>query len=94
MMHDVRCDFYSEGNVMRTTVSIDDDVLLAVKSMADRQNLTLGEVLSTLARQALRREPHPGGKPELRNGVPLLPRRGQATPVTPELVNQLRDELA
>jgi len=79
---------------MRTTVSIDDDVLLAAKSMADRQNLTLGEVLSNLARQALRREPNPGAKPALRNGVPLLPARARATPVTLELVNQLREELS
>lgn len=28
-----------------------------------------------------------------RNGVPLLPMRVGAMPVTPELVNQLRDEL-
>ena len=79
---------------MRTTVSIDDDVLLAAKSMANRQNLTLGEVLSNLARQALRRELKPGTKPALRNGVPLLPARAHANPVTLELVNQLRDELS
>lgn len=79
---------------MRTTVSIDDDVLLAAKSMADRENMTLGEVLSKLARQALRRELEPGASPALRNGVPLLPVRARATPVTLELVNQLRDELS
>jgi hypothetical protein len=28
-----------------------------------------------------------------RNGIPLLPSRRDATPVTPELVQQLRDEL-
>jgi hypothetical protein len=78
---------------MRTTVAIDDDVLLAAKSMAERENMTLGEVLSKLARQALRREPKQGAGPALRNGVPLLPVRTPATPVTLELVNQLRDEL-
>lgn len=38
-----------------------------------------------------RNEPPQGGGAE-RNGVPLLPSRRGATPVTPELVNQLRDE--
>jgi hypothetical protein len=32
-------------------------------------------------------------KPATRNGVPLLTTGGDATPVTPELVNQLREEL-
>jgi predicted transcriptional regulator len=38
---------------MRTTLSIDDDVLYAVKSLARRQRRSAGEVLSELARQAL-----------------------------------------
>ncbi len=75
---------------MRTTLSIDDDVLLAARSLAKRQHKSLGEVLSMLARQALRREPCTVAT---RNGVPLLPSGPQAAPVTMELVNQLRDEL-
>ncbi len=38
---------------MRTTLSIDDDVLCAVKSLARRQGRSAGEVLSELARRAL-----------------------------------------
>lgn len=38
---------------MRTTLDIADDVLAAVKELARRQGLTAGEVLSSLARQAL-----------------------------------------
>ena len=38
---------------MRTTLSIDDDVLYAVKGLARRQGRSAGEVLSELARQAL-----------------------------------------
>ena len=38
---------------MRTTLSIDDDVLYAVKSLARRQRRSVGEVISELARQAL-----------------------------------------
>lgn len=75
---------------MRTTLSIDDDVLAAAKAMAALQHKSVGEVISALSRQALRSS-KPGG--DTRNGVPLLPTRQGATPVTPELVNQLRDEL-
>lgn len=35
----------------------------------------------------------PASKPDARNGVPLLITGGEAAPVTPELVNRLRDEL-
>ena len=38
---------------MRTTLRLDDDVLLAVKERARRERRTAGEVLSELARQAL-----------------------------------------
>ena len=75
---------------MRTTLSIDDDVLAAAKAMASLQHKSVGDVISALARQALRPS-QPSGN--TRNGVPLLPVRAGATPVTPELVNQLRDEL-
>ena len=75
---------------MRTTLSIDDDVLAAAKGLAARQHKTVGEVLSELARQALR--PTPSKLRRERNGIPLLAQKAGATPVTLELVNQLRDE--
>ena len=75
---------------MRTTLSIDDDVLAAVKGISDRQKKTVGQVLSELARQALR---PPAAEAVTRNGVPLLAVRADAQLVTMELVNQLRDEL-
>jgi hypothetical protein len=46
---------------------------------------------TTLARQGLARGTR-GARTE-RDGVPLLASGRRATPVTPELVNQLRDEL-
>ena len=76
---------------MRTTLAIDDDVLAAAKHLAERDKKSVGEVISTLARQGLVRGAR-GARTE-RNGVPLLPSRGGTAPVTPELVNQLRDEL-
>ena len=70
---------------MRTTLSIDDDVLAAVKTMASLQRKSIGEVISTLTRQALRPSKPRGNT---RNGVPLLParaggRRVGARPVLP-----------
>lgn len=79
---------------MRTTLSIDDDVLAAAKGLAIAQHRSVGDILSSLARQALRPN---APSSNVRNGVPLLPTRsGAATvtvTVTPELINQLRDEL-
>lgn len=76
---------------MRTTLAIDDDVLAAAKHLAERDRKSVGEVISTLARQGLARGTR-GARTE-RNGVPLLASRRGASPVTPELVQQLRDEL-
>ena len=76
---------------MRTTLVIDDDVLAAAKHLADRDRKRIGEVISSLARQTLAR--NAGAEGASRNGVPLLPGLRGAAAVTPELVNQLRDEL-
>ncbi len=76
---------------MRTTLAIDDDVLAAAKGLAARQHKSIGEVISILARQALRPK---SAAHETRNGIALLPVSIDAVPVTPELVNRLRDELA
>lgn len=76
---------------MRTTLAIDDDVLAAARGLAARERKSLGEVISALAREALK--PPPAGR-KSRNGIPLLPVRRGAAPVTPELVNRLRDELS
>ena len=75
---------------MRTTLAIDDDVLAAAKHLAEREQRTVGEVISSLARQALGRRGR-GSRTE-RNGIPLLPSKKSASPITLELVNQLRDE--
>ncbi len=74
---------------MRTTLSIDDDVLAAAKALAERQRKTIGEVVSELARKAL--QPAKLAQ-RRRNGVPLFPVRKNSGPVTMELINRLRDE--
>ena len=73
---------------MRTTLSIDDDVLAAAKALAQKQERSVGEVISELARRSLSRAVR-GGE---RNGIPLLTPRPSSPPVTMELVNCLRDE--
>ncbi len=75
---------------MRTTLAIDDDVLAAAKHLAERENKSIGEVISILARQGLK--PIARSARQVRNGIPLLPARKGSAPVTLELVNQLRDE--
>lgn len=74
---------------MRTTLTIDDDVLAAAKELAAKEGKTIGEVLSALAREALQPEKRAG---RTRNGIPLLAVSPDAKPVTLEFVNQLRDE--
>ena len=73
---------------MRTTLDIDDDVLAAARSLAAQRRFSLGKVVSDLARQALIRR----SKITVRSGVPLLPVKEGAQPVTMEMVNSLRDE--
>lgn len=74
---------------MRTTITIDDDVLAAAKAIAEQRERPLGEIISDLARRSLRR-PQPSAQ---RNGIPLLSPRPGAPLVTLEIVNTLRDEL-
>ena len=75
---------------MRTTLTIDDDVLAAAKAIARQTDRSIGEVVSDLARSALR----PKAAPAMRNGIPLLPVRNSDAIVTPDIVNALRDETA
>jgi hypothetical protein len=76
---------------MRTTLSLDDDVLLAVKERARREKRSTGDVLSDLARQALtgqHRAPV-AGSVEF-HGFRPLPSRGGA--VSNALIDQLRED--
>jgi hypothetical protein len=68
-------------------LAIDDDVLSAARKLADQQHRTVGDVISELARRALRR---PAKRGE-RNGIPLLASKSDAM-VTLDIVNALRDE--
>jgi hypothetical protein len=75
---------------MRTTLAIDDDVLAAAKEMAATERKSVGEVISELARRAMRPT---YSKRNTRNGIPLLPVRSRGTRVTSELIRRLQEEL-
>ena len=73
---------------MRTTVDLEDDVLLAAREIAGRRGVSIGRVISDLVRQALSQRE----AATTRNGVPLIPIQPGAGITTLELVNKLRDE--
>ncbi len=73
---------------MRTTIDIDEDVLITVKEIAMSRGTSAGKVVSELTRKALLTE----STDEVKNGVPIFPRRSNGKVVTMELVNKLRDE--
>jgi hypothetical protein len=72
---------------MRTTLAIDDDVLAMARAIAERDQRSLGQVVTELARKGIRSQT-PAATSQ--GGFPVLPRRGVV--VTLELVNTLRDE--
>ncbi|GAA1999505.1 CopG family transcriptional regulator [Microbacterium ulmi] len=73
---------------MRTTLTIDDDVLAAAKQFADSRGITLGEAISQLARATLTERRRFG----MRNGIMLLPTSPDAARATVEDVTALQDD--
>ena len=72
-------------------MEVDDQVLAAVRDIATVENRSMGKVMSDLAREALEKRVTLSGLSK-RNGVPLLPRRPGAPPVTLELIDRIREE--
>jgi len=76
---------------MRTTLDIEEDVLLAAKELAEREGSTAGRIISLLARRGLR---NPKSKlkktPVIRGGVPLVRSRGEV--VTTDRIRKLMDQ--
>jgi hypothetical protein len=79
---------------MRTTLEIEDDVLLAAKERARRGGTTAGRVISDLVRQALTQPAvtttNSVKEPVAVYGFRPFPSRGAV--VTNEQVDKLRDE--
>ncbi len=81
---------------MRTTLNIDDDLLLAVREVARRESKSAGVVVSDLLRQSLARgeQDHPEDRterPAAEFGFRPFPKRGGI--VTNELIDRLREEI-
>ncbi len=81
---------------MRTTLDIDEDVLLAAKELAKRQNLSAGRVVSQLLRRVLtgqagqaKASKEAGSESQTVAGFRPFPEGGAV--VTNDLVNRLRD---
>lgn len=77
---------------MRTTLSLDDDVLLAVKERARREKRTAGEVLSDLARQALTQLHDVDRQAGAESFFGFEPFEHRGPAVSNALVDRLRDE--
>jgi len=77
---------------MRTTLDIDEDVLLAVKERARRERRSTGAVISELVRRALTGPPAAQEVAEAESfyGFEPLPRRGAV--VSNDLIDRLREE--
>lgn len=73
---------------MRTTVNLEEDVMQAIRSLARERGESLGTVISSLVRQALR------GSNSIRYemDVPVFQVREDASPITPEMVRSAMEE--
>lgn len=73
---------------MKMTIDIDDDIINAARNVAARDDRSVGDVISELARRGLQDHPLIAYK----NGVPVILKGPGSKPVTLELVNELRDD--
>lgn len=73
---------------MRTTLELDDDLVTTARQLARQQGVSLGEVISELARKSL----SASAPPKVRNGALLfVPKTGASKPNL-RIVNQLRED--
>jgi len=80
---------------MRTTIDIEEDVLIAVKELARLQKISAGQVVSRLLRQALTKtatgiNQQARSKAKLKLGFRPFASRGKI--VTGEQIDRLRDQ--
>jgi len=73
--------------IMRTTLTLDDDVFQASRALAEASGRRLGEVVSDLLRRSLQSRPAVASK----NGLPVF-KVGDGAPVIPS--DRARDILA
>jgi len=76
---------------MRTTLDIADDVLAAAKELARQQGKSAGEVISTLARQALTGTADASAVREPKAAYGFKPFAADGKVVSNEAIDRLRD---
>ena len=74
---------------MRTTLDLEEDLLMVAKQMAAQKQISMGRVVSQLMGQALQQ----ANVREVRNGIPVFRSRSGAAKPSLELINRLRDEM-
>jgi hypothetical protein len=74
---------------MRTTLSIDPEILSAARQIAAARSKSIGEVISELARRGLEAR----GRSSSRQGFPVFKVSNGASPLTLEDVRRDDDEL-
>ncbi len=76
---------------MRTTLSLDDDVFGFARAHAVREHVSIGEVISRLAREGIRAQVIPAAKTApVKSKYALLPARDEI--ITSEHVRDLMDQ--
>ena len=76
---------------MRTTLALDDDVFAFARARAQREHITVGQMISRLAREGIRAQNTP--RPQLaapKSKFALLPARDEI--ITTEHVRDLMDQ--
>lgn len=77
---------------MRTTIDIEDDVLLAAKELARLKNVSAGKIISSLLRSALAGDANSKLAIETKGIGGFRPFLARGTMVGNEQVNALRDQ--
>ncbi|AKN16963.1 hypothetical protein [Mycobacterium haemophilum] len=72
---------------MRTTLDLDDDVVVAARELAAGERRSLGAVISELARRGLT-----PARVEAAGGLPVVRVPPGTPPITPETVRRALDE--
>jgi hypothetical protein len=74
---------------MRTTVTIDDDLLEAARGLAAQRNVSIGRILSDLIRKGMKPNASIGkGK----GGFPTFKQSPDALPITLEMVKRAEED--
>jgi hypothetical protein len=72
---------------MRTTLELDDDLVVIAKRLALQRGVTVGKVISELARQSLNAQ----SPQKVRNGVAVFTPKAGSVKADLRVVNELRD---